>query len=143
MIHVSEFRARYEESDQMGFIHHSNYIVWMELARIDLLRDCGIDYRELEEQGILLPVIDVYCKYVLPTYFDDKIRVHAAFTQVSFAKMRVDYLIYRDNKDLLSYGHSGHGFITKAEKKPIKIPEFLVKKICIDNDALKWISQKH
>ncbi|NPV02960.1 MAG: acyl-CoA thioesterase [Brevinematales bacterium] len=140
MIHASDFRARYEESDQMGFIHHSNYIVWMELARIDLLREHGIDYRGLEKQGLLLPVVEIYSKYVSPAYFDDNIKVIAAFTKISLVKIRVDYLIYRNDNILVSYGYTLHCFITKENKKPIKIPSIVYDKIFIDEKALEWIS---
>ncbi len=142
MINITKIRACYEESDQMGFIHHSNHTIWMELARMNLFRDCGVNYRELETKGILLPVTKVFTKYVSPAYFDDEIRVHAAFTKITRAKIRVDYLIFRDENELLCYGYTEHCFILKETKKPVKIPEDILNKMKISEDAKNWITNK-
>ncbi len=86
MVNITKIRARYEENDQMGFIHHSKHIVWMELARMNLFRECGVSCRELETNGILLPVTQVITKYASPAYFDNEVYIHAAFTKISHAK---------------------------------------------------------
>ena len=138
MIQITRIRARYEESDQMGFIHHSNYVVWMELARMNLLRECGINYRELETKGFILPVTKIVAKYISPAYFDDEIQIHAAFTSISKVKIRVDYLVFRNEKELLCYGYTEHCFLTKEAKKAIRIPEPIYEKLKLSKTAINW-----
>lgn len=138
MFHTTRIRARYEESDQMGFIHHSNHIVWIEQARMDLFRECGINYKELEANGFLLPVIKAVLKYVSPAYFDDEILVQAAFTKVSHAKIKIEYQMFRNSRELLCYGYTEHCFLTKEAKKPIPIPEDVKRKLKLSRSAMEW-----
>jgi acyl-CoA thioester hydrolase len=138
MVKITKIRARYEESDQMGFIHHSNHIVWMELARMNLFRECGINYRELETKGYILPVTKVVTKYVSPAYFDDEIEIHAAFSRISYAKIRADYLIFRNENDLLCYGYTEHCFLTKEAKRPVRIPEGVYEKLKLSKTVMSW-----
>jgi len=73
--HQHIIRVRYAESDQMGFAHHSTFVVWMEAARIEWLRSIGHSYRDLEAQGILMPVIEVQITYKKPFRFDDQVEL--------------------------------------------------------------------
>ncbi|MFS8514548.1 MAG: YbgC/FadM family acyl-CoA thioesterase, partial [Planifilum fulgidum] len=74
-IFETSVRVRYKETDQMGVVHHTNYIVWFEVGRTDLLRQLGLSYRDLETRGILLPVVDLSCRYAEAARYDDEIRV--------------------------------------------------------------------
>ena len=70
------FRVRYAETDQMGVVYHANYFVWMEMGRVELCRSIGIRYRDLEEQeGVLLTVAEVNCRYLSPARYDDEVNV--------------------------------------------------------------------
>jgi len=73
--HLLTFRIRYAESDQMGLAHHAAYVVWLEAARIEWLRAQGLSYRALEEQGVLMPVIELTISYRRPLRFDDEIEL--------------------------------------------------------------------
>ncbi len=143
MIHTTILRARYGESDQMGFIHHANHVVWMELSRINLLRECGVNCRELEIAGILVPVVSVAVKYVSPAFFDDEISVQAAVTRKTRARFRVDYLVCRKNGDLLCHGHTDHCLLDKSSRKPIPIPESIYFSLRIDEPAQAWPSWRN
>ena len=90
--HLMSLRVRYAESDQMGFAHHAAYVSWLEAARIEWLRARGISYRELEEQGVLMPVIDVHIAYKRSVRFDDVIELETSAavkgpTRVTFTTM--------------------------------------------------------
>ena len=68
----SRTRVRYKDTDQMGIAHHSNYIVWYEVGRTDLCREAGLTYREIEERGFLLVVVEINCSYRTPYRYDDE-----------------------------------------------------------------------
>ncbi|HSG81884.1 MAG TPA: thioesterase family protein [Gemmatimonadota bacterium] len=85
-----EFRVRYCESDQMGVVHHANYLAWCEMGRTDLMRQLGVSYAELEHRGVYLPVSEVRVRFRSPARFDERIRVRTSVTRlrsrgVSFA----------------------------------------------------------
>jgi acyl-CoA thioester hydrolase len=90
---VSTVRVRYAETDQMGVAYYANYFVWFEVARTDWLRQAGLTYRDMETEGILLPVIDARCEYRSPARYDDSLAVAAEARMVSPARLAFDYEI--------------------------------------------------
>jgi acyl-CoA thioester hydrolase len=68
-------RVRYQETDQMGVVFHGNYVTWFEIGRTEWIRNAGYNYKDIEERGLLLPVVDLQCRYVLPARYDDTILV--------------------------------------------------------------------
>ncbi len=114
-------RIYYYETDKMGIVHHSNYIRLFEEARLDMMNKIGINYKELEEVGIIIPVISVSCKYLIPLYFDDDVSVYSKVTKFNGIKMEVLYEIYKkDNESVCTIGQSGHCFLDK-EMKPFRM----------------------
>lgn len=117
-----ERRAKYYETDQMAIIHHSNYIRWMEEARIDWMEQIGCSYRMLEEMGIMIPVLSVSCEYKTAVRFDDTVEIHLQVTKFNGVKMSISYEIYdKETKELRTKGESGHGFVSAAAFKPISL----------------------
>lgn len=84
-------KVNYHETDKMGITHHSNYIKWMEEARIYYLSTLGLSYAELEKNGVGSPVVNVNCKYILPTTFDDEIDISVKFTRYNGVVLNVEY----------------------------------------------------
>ncbi|MWV44017.1 YbgC/FadM family acyl-CoA thioesterase [Paenibacillus sp. HJL G12] len=82
-------RVRYQESDQMGVVYHANYLNWFEIGRTEMIRELGITYRSMEDQGVLLPVIDLDMKFSQPARYDDEITIFTRMT--SFSKLRIGY----------------------------------------------------
>ncbi len=122
-----DFRVRYAETDQMKFAHHSVYIVWFEMARLELLRRMGISYAQMEKEGYLLPVIEVRARYFKPAFFDEKLRIKAQFGNIEKAHLRIDYRVEREGI-VICEGYSVHAF-TNAEGKPIRPPKFFLDKV--------------
>lgn len=119
----ARFRVRYAETDQMGIVHHANYLVWMEVARTELCRLRGISYREMEERsGLHLVVAEVRCRYVQPARYDDEI-VAAAWIERAHPRMvEFGYEIRRGSDGaLMATGATRHLFV--RDGKPVKIPE--------------------
>ncbi len=90
---VSELRVRYAETDQMGVVHHANYLLYCEVGRTDFLRSLGTSYADLEKEGVRLPVAEVTIRYHAPARYDDHIRVETTLSDVKSRTVTFDYLI--------------------------------------------------
>ncbi|HBI60082.1 MAG TPA: acyl-CoA thioesterase [Lachnospiraceae bacterium] len=124
-------KINYYETDQMGIVHHSNYIRFFEEARLDMMKKVGLDYRALEEMGIIIPVTFAECRYLVPLRFDDEVIIHTRMTKYDGIKMEVSYEVYKtDTGELCTTGKTGHCFLDN-ELKPIrmkrKYPELFSK----------------
>ncbi len=125
MIHsVTKLRVRYAETDRMDVVYHSNYLVWFETARIQMLDEIGIPYREIEARGLFLPVLTVSAAFHKPARFDDRLDVHLYMKQKPRARMHFDYEVLRDS-ELLATGKSSHGFMDRQGRAQ-RPPEDLV-----------------
>ena len=114
-------KMNYYETDQMGIIHHSNYIRLFEEARLDLMDKSGINYADIEEMGIIIPVMSVDCKYLIPLYYNDNIEIHSCVTKFDGIKMELSYEIYKEgSKEACTKGHTGHCFLNK-DMKPFRM----------------------
>lgn len=112
-------KVNYYETDKMGITHHSNYIKWMEEARIDFLDQIGYGYAKLENEGIMSPVIGIECDYRKTTTFDEKIEISVKVKEFKGVKLIIEYtMINKDTKEIVMTGVSKHCFINK-ENKPI------------------------
>ena len=87
---VTTVRVRYAETDRMGVVYYANYLVWFEVARADLLRSLGWTYREMEETGVLLPVIEAHCEYKRPAQYDDEVTIET--TGAILSPVRIEFL---------------------------------------------------
>jgi len=103
-------KVQYYETDQMGIAHHSNYIRWMEEARIDFLNQIGWDYKTLEENGVISPVTNVDCKYRMTTKFYDVITIHVHVAEFKGIKLKLRYEMIRDEA-LVCEAASEHCFL--------------------------------
>lgn len=112
-------KVKYYETDKMGITHHSNYIRWMEEARIDFLDQIGCSYFKLEEDGIISPVIGVECNYKNPTTFDDEVEIEVKVKEFKGVKLIFEYVMTnKKTNNLVLTGTSKHCFVN-VENKPI------------------------
>jgi acyl-CoA thioester hydrolase len=95
----SEFRVRYSETDQMGVVYHTNYLVWCEIGRTDFIRASGLTYAELERRGVLLAVAEATIRYHAAARYDDMIRVDTTLAAVRSRAVTFDYLITNADTD--------------------------------------------
>src|SRR5919198_451022 len=100
-------RVNYSETDQMGFVYHANYLIWMDMARTEHLRERGVSYKELEEQGTYLTVTDVHVRYRQSARYDDMIRVRCWVRDLASRRGIFGYAVERANTDeLLATGET-------------------------------------
>lgn len=103
----SRFRVRYVESDQMGVVHHSNYIIWFEQGRTDYMREIGVDYADVEREGIFLPVAELHIRYGAPARYGDEVRVLTRVERVQSRAVTFAYEVFRgDSDELLASGYT-------------------------------------
>ena len=117
-------RVRYAETDRMGLLHHANYFVYFEMGRTELLRKRGMTYRDMEDAGHLLVIVDLGCKYKRPAHYDDVLTLRTTVERVTHVKIIHKYELLRDGK-LLAEGHSTLACVDR-EGRPQALPESLV-----------------
>ena len=112
--------AKYYETDQMGVIHHSNYIRWMEEARVDMLNQIGYPYRRFEEMGYISPVLHVDCEYKKSVKFDDEVKIVVSLQEAGREKFTLRYDIYNMSEGgaLSARGTTTHCFL-KKDGRPV------------------------
>lgn len=112
-------KVQYYETDQMKIVHHSNYIKWMESARIDYMDQLGINYAQMEEEGIIIPVLSVACEYKSMVHFGDEVLIELKMEAYNGVKLCISYVIKdKETGELRTKGESTHCFLN-SEGKPI------------------------
>ena len=121
--HEIAIRVRYAETDRMGLLHHATYFVYFEVGRTELLRQRGITYREVEDAGHLLVIIDIGCKFKKPARYDDLLTLQTTVARVTHVKIVHNYKVFRDG-ELLAEGHSTLACIDR-DGRPQGLPPML------------------
>lgn len=123
----TQIRVEYHHTDQMGIVHHSNYVKFFEVARTEWLRQAGLTYAEMERRGVMMPIVDVQIKYRQPAYYDELIKVKAIVEEMPMARMTFKYEIRgEDGRDIAS-GLTILGFIDKTTRRPHRAPAWLLE----------------
>src|SRR6478672_6123745 len=122
--HETEIRVRYAETDQMGIVHHANYLTWFEVGRSELCRARGFSYKEMEDEtDALLVVAETYCRYKSPALYEDVLTIRTRVAEMRSRSLRFVYEVYRASDDsLLAEGETMH-VVTDRGKKVRKLPE--------------------
>ena len=116
-----EHQAQYYETDQMGIIHHSNYIRWFESARIWYMNQIGVDYRDMEESGIISPVLSVQCTYKSMVHFGDVVEIIPKVEKYNGIKLELSYQVLdKQSGELRTAGTSSHCFLNK-DGRPLSL----------------------
>ncbi|MBT3210045.1 MAG: acyl-CoA thioesterase [Bacteroidetes bacterium] len=127
-MYVSEvnIRVRYNETDQMGYVHHANYACFYELGRTELFRKIGFPYSELEKSGVMLPVFSLKVNYLKPAFYDEKITIKTYLRKMPKVKLMFDYEIFNEKGILLNTGETSLAFINKETRIVMRAPQFLL-----------------
>src|SRR5690606_26305679 len=118
---VHRLRVRYQETDQMGVVHHANYVTWFEEARTEWIRTLGHSYRRLEEEGLLLPVLGIAVKYGSPARYEDDVEVEVKLTVCTPVRLGFSYTARRaTDGQVLASGESRHAWVNPGFK-PVRL----------------------
>lgn len=129
-------RVRYGETDQMGHAYYANYLYWFEQARGAWCRDRGFTYKQLEEMGYLLPVVEVHARYKGEIRYDDLITIRVSMPEIKRAAMRFEYQIVDAEGKLLTEGYTWH-VLMGSERKAITVPPIVREMLDRDPDAFE------
>jgi acyl-CoA thioester hydrolase len=122
-------RVTYGETDQMGYLYYGNYPSYFESGRTESLRNIGIVYKELEQQGIMMPVTKMEIKYLRPAHYDDLLTITTEVRELPQARIGFHYLIENQDKILLTLGFTELIFLDATTKKPSRCPDYVLEKL--------------
>jgi acyl-CoA thioester hydrolase len=111
----------------MGVVHHANHALYLEISRLDWLKQLGFSYAKMEKEGIKLPVVSLNVNYKLPLYFEEEIRVECWLAETPTAKMIFNYEIYNSKNQLAATASTVLVFVDMETNKPMKCPEIILK----------------
>lgn len=123
----STVRVRYGETDQMGYCYYGNFAQYLELGRVEALRSLGIRYKDLETEGIMLPVVDLQIKYISPAKYDDLLTIETRIEEIKGSRICFEYKIYNESNKEVIQAQTSLVFVAKRNMRPIKVPEFILK----------------
>jgi acyl-CoA thioester hydrolase len=119
----ARLRVRYAETDQMGVVYHANYLVWMEVGRVEYCRASGFRYRDLEAEGVLLTVVEAHCRYLSPALYDEEVVVRTGIEEATPRLVRFVYRISSgEDGRLLAEGFTKHVFCGR-DRRASKLPK--------------------
>jgi acyl-CoA thioester hydrolase len=118
-------RVRFADTDAQGIAHNAAYLVWFEVARVEYLREYAGGYQALRDRGIEALVLESHCRYLVPTRFDDVLRVHTRCVDVRGARFRYEYAIVRDDGTLVADGATHHACVDARTLQPTRVPAWL------------------
>ena len=122
-------RVRYAETDQMGVVYHGNYAQYFEMGRVEWLRNMGVSYKWMEDNGVMLPVVSLSMDYKKPARYDDVLTVKTIFKSQTSVKIEFDYEIYNEKGELLTIGYSMLVFVNMKTGRPILPPDYVLDRL--------------
>ena len=126
----TQLRVRYAETDQMGVVYHSNYFPWFETARAESIRQLGFSYADMEKMGIIMPVIEVQCRYVRPAVYDNLLRIKVILKELPVHhKIEFHHEVFNEKDELLATGRIILYFLEAKTMKRTTMPEQLLSKL--------------
>lgn len=122
----NKVRVRYAETDRMGYCYYGNFAIYFEVARVEALRSLGVTYKQLEDDGIILPVLEYSIKYFKPAYYDEELRIETVIEHVKGARIHFSYKTFNDAGEQLNQATTTLVFVDFTTKRPMNPPAHLV-----------------
>lgn len=116
--HDIQLRVRYAETDQMGYVYYGNYATYFEVARVETFRHIGFSYKEMEDEGIMMPVLEYKTKYLKPAKYDDLLTIKVSIKDKPGVRIRFEYEVYNEQQVLLTIAETTLVFVNKETGKP-------------------------
>ncbi len=130
-MHTDELkiRVRYGETDQMGYVYYGNYAQFFEMGRVEWLRNIGTSYKTMEENGVMLPVVNLTVNYLKPAKYDDLLTLKTTLKKKPSVKIEFDFEIYNEANELLTTGYTSLVFIDMKKNKPTRCPQYIIDQL--------------
>ncbi|NQY05782.1 MAG: acyl-CoA thioesterase [Flavobacteriaceae bacterium] len=127
--HETAIRVRYAETDQMGVVYHGNFAQYFEVARVAWLRELGVSYKLMEQDGVMLPVVNLNINFKKPAHYDELLKIRTKLKSKPTAKIIFEYEILNEKDELISTAETTLVFVNIETKKPMLCPEDLLNKL--------------
>lgn len=124
--HSTQVRVRYGEVDRMGYVYYGNYAQYYELGRVEAMRAFGLSYSDMEQSGIMMPVVHMECKYHRPAHYDELLTIETSITRMPRARVDFHYHIYNASGDLINTGMTQLVFVSKETMRPMRAPQYFL-----------------
>ena len=125
--YVHQVRVRYNDTDRMGIVYHGNYAMYFEVARLEMLRARGLAYRQMEEEGVMLPVSDLHVKYVSPAYYDDLLDVEVTLLEKPAVRVKFAFRITNQDEALVATGEVVLACVDAVTRRPCRAPKYFLE----------------
>lgn len=122
----TQLRVRYAETDQMGYVYYGNYAMYFEVARVEAMRSAGFSYREMEENGVMMPVLESYIKYLKPGKYDELLTIKTSIPELPGVRIRFEYQVFNEQMELITEGWTTLAFLKKESHQPTRPPRNLL-----------------
>ncbi|WKK57300.1 thioesterase family protein [Sphingobacterium sp. BN32] len=124
-----QVRVRYAETDNMGYVYYGNYAAYYEVARTEMLRSTGISYKELEDMGVMLPVIELHSQYIKAAKYDDLITINIYIREKPGIRIKFEYELFNEEGELLNTGSTQLVFVDMERNRPCRPPAIFQEKM--------------
>ena len=125
----TKVRVRYAETDKMGYCYYGNYATYFEVARVEMLRSLGMSYKQMEDNGILLPVLDFQIKYLKPAFYDEELTIQTRIEEIPKVRITFHYETYNSKEEKINFASTTLVFVDDETKKPMTAPEDFVESL--------------
>lgn len=129
IVHETQVRVRYAETDQMGYVYYGQYAAYFEVGRTELIRALGIPYKTVEEGGIMMPVADLQVKFKRPGRYDDLLTIKTIVPELPKASFPTAYEVHNEAGELVVSGSVRLAFIDMARMRPVRVPDFILEAV--------------
>ena len=123
----TKIRVRYSETDKMGYVYYGNYPQYYEVGRVELMRSLGFSYRQLEDMGIMMPVLSMNIRYMRPGFYDDELTIKTTVRELPTSRIRFEYEVTNTEGKVLNNGETVLGFINEDTRRAIRPPKEIME----------------
>jgi acyl-CoA thioester hydrolase len=127
--HQTKVKVRYGETDQMGVVYHGNYAQYFEIGRIEWLSSLGFSYKEMETQGIMLPVVVLNISYSKPAFYDEILTIKTTLLKLPKVSIEFEYELYNERDELLTKAYTKLVFVDTKTRLPMRCPDYFLDKL--------------
>jgi acyl-CoA thioester hydrolase len=125
----TKLRVRYGETDQMGYMYYGNYAEFYEVGRVEMLRSLGMTYKGMEASGVMMPVLELKCKYIKPARYDEEIRIRVIMDKMPGVKIHFRYELYNEQEELINTGETLLVFVNMQTNRPCMAPADFIDRL--------------
>jgi len=122
---TTNIRVRYSETDQMGYVYYGQFASYFEVGRVEALRELGVSYKELEDSGIMMPVLSYSIKYYKPAFYDSILHVITCIKEMPLSRIKFHYQTYNESMELLNEAETELVFVSSHNRRPVRVPDIL------------------